>query len=76
MELHELYNPRMGRRIAKELAKVHTVPVSDEDVRQPLLYSMFLSGWLDQIPENLDSEIKTIRCGMCACLLNTRTCML
>ena len=62
VELHELHDPKMGYRIAKELARVHTIPVSDEDSKHPLLYSVFLSSWLDQLPGKLNSEAKTYRC--------------
>ena len=83
VELHELHDPKMGYRIAKELARVHTIPVSDEDSKQPLLYSVFLSSWLDQLPEKMNSEAETYRCVrmhvcvcICVCTVYYLMCML
>ena len=41
----------MARRIAKEKARMHAIPLSDEEIKKPLLYNDFFSKWIDEIPE-------------------------
>lgn len=62
LDLFEMSDLSMARQIAKEMARMHAIPLSAEDVRQPLLYSVFFSSWIDEIPESLDTEEKTARC--------------
>ena len=61
IQLHELNDLSMARRIARESARMHSIPLSAEDTKQPLLYSVFFSAWVDEIPETLDTEEKTAR---------------
>ena len=72
VDLDELYDLPMARRIAREMAKMHTISLSAEDIKQPLLYSVFFSSWIDEIPETLDTEEKTTRC-VCVCV---RACVI
>ena len=67
IELHEMSDLPMAHRIAREMARMHTIHLSDEDIKQPLLYSVFFSDWIDEIPETLDTEEKTTRC-VCVCV--------
>ena len=67
LDLFEVSELSMARRIAKEMARMHAIPLSAEDIRQPLLYSVFFSSWIDEIPESLDTEEKTARC-VCVCV--------
>ena len=62
LQLFEMSDLSMVQRIAKEMARMHAIPLSAEDVKQPLLYSVFFSSWIDEIPESLDTEEKTTRC--------------
>ena len=62
VELLEMSDLSMARRIANEMARMHAIPLSAEDIKKPLLYSVFFSGWIDEIPENLDTAEKTARC--------------
>ena len=43
LQLHEMSNLVMARRIAKEKARMHAIPLSDEDIKKPLLYNDFFS---------------------------------
>ena len=72
LELNELSELTMARRIAKEKARLHAIPLSDEDIKNPLLYNVFFSKWVNEIPEVLDTEEKTARC---VCLMCVRVCV-
>ena len=66
LELHEMSELTMARRIAKEKARM----LSDEDIKKPLLYNVFFSKWIDEIPEALDTEENSK-----VCLLNVHVCV-
>ena len=73
VELLETSELSMARRIAKEMARMHAIPLSAEDIEKPLLYRVLFSGWIDEIPESLDTAEKTARCVcvhacVCVCL--------
>ena len=59
MQLFEMSDLSMVQRIAKEMARMHAMPLSAElsaeDVKQTV-------SSLDEIPQNLDTEEKTTRC--------------
>jgi len=61
LELFELRDKVMGRRIARQMARMHAVPLPFEDLKHPLLFSSFLNTWLDEIPKDLETEAKTAR---------------
>jgi len=61
LALDELHDKTMGRRIAKELAKMHTIPLPAEDTGKALLDTVYFNGWLDEIPATLETEEKTSR---------------
>ena len=61
LELREMSDLSMARRIAREMARMHAIHLSGEDIKQPLLYSVFFTDWIDEIPETLDTEEKTAR---------------
>ena len=68
LELHEMSDHAMAHRIAKEKARMHAIPLSDEDIKTPLLYNVFFSKWIDEIPETLDTEEQTARSVyLCRC---------
>jgi len=64
LDLFELHDKAMGRRVARQMARMHTVPLPVEDQKQPLLFSTFLNTWLDKIPNCLETETRTARYGM------------
>ena len=61
LELFELRDKVMGRRIARQMARMHAVPLPVEDLKRPLLFSSFLNTWLDKIPKDLETDTKTAR---------------
>ena len=61
LALDELYDKTMGRRIAKELAKMHAIPLPAEDTNKALLDTVYFNSWLDEIPAVLETEEKTAR---------------
>ncbi|XP_065910838.1 probable ethanolamine kinase isoform X2 [Dysidea avara] len=61
LELYEVRDEVMGRRIARQMARMHSLPLPDEDLKQPLLFSSFLNTWLDEIPKALETEARTAR---------------
>ena len=70
VELFEMSDLSMAHRIAKEMARMHAIPLSAEDIEKPWLYSVLFSGWIDEIPESLDTAEKTARCAcvsVCVC---------
>ena len=74
LELHEMSDLVMARRIAKEKARMHAIPLSDEDIKKPLLYNDFFSKWIDEIPEALDTKENTVRC-VCLCVYGVCVCV-
>ena len=71
LELHEVRDTVMGRRIARQMARMHAVPLAAEDLKCPLLFSSFLNTWLKEIPEVLETEVKTARCvHVCVCVVH------
>jgi len=61
LELNNLYDKMMMRRIAKELARIHTLPSLYQDPEHTVLYASFFSSWLNEIPENLENDVRTRR---------------
>ncbi|XP_065910835.1 probable ethanolamine kinase isoform X1 [Dysidea avara] len=61
LELNDLYDKMMMRRIARELARIHALPSPDQDPEHTVLYGSFFSSWLTEIPESLETDIRTRR---------------
>ena len=61
LELNDLYDKMMMRRIAKELARIHALPSPDQDPENTVLYGSFFSRWLTEIPECLETDVRTGR---------------
>ena len=68
IELDKISDLSMACRIAREMARMHTIHLSGEDIKQPLLYSVFFTNWINEIPETLDTDHeRTARCT-CVCI--------
>ena len=74
LELNDLYDKMMMRRIARELARIHALPLPAEDANKPLLYDVFFTGWLNELPKSLETEARTARC-VCVCVRTYCTCV-
>jgi len=59
--LSDLYDKIMMRRIARELARIHALPLPTEETNRPLLHDVFFTGWLSEVPESLETEVRTAR---------------
>ena len=75
VELLETSDLSMARRIAKEMARMHAIPLSAEEIEKPLLYSVFFSGWIDEIPKSLDTPEKTAR-WVCVVRVHSFVCVI
>jgi len=61
LALNEFYDKTMGHRIAKELARMHAVPLPAADANRPLLDTVYFNSWLDELPATLETDEKTAR---------------